>query len=900
MKDIKEATSTKTSESESIPFLTLVFLGILTGLITYMGNTINHPALIELGAMLVLASAWSTHLRSWLIILCCFVLGNLISEPNVIFLGRIGIFASLLWLSDISRLRIPGGVLVLLAWSLIFLLGVYIWPTWLDLLFSGNLNPLVSLTIEPIFLLLLGVLASTPEGWRAVWFKQRLFSLSEAIAHAISLCCLLPLAAALYCFFDFTHLGLQEVKSLFIFNYEPLILLSVVTIGLLLSASAYISSLFLSSLYYGTRAGSDEMPITLLPAVSEVREALQSLRQRHAASQNTIDVFEEQIQRHEETQTKKDVRLARSLEELATITNIFSATPFAVAAFDRKGICISTSKEFCNICQCNPSDLIAAPIQSVRTHSSIMSILVETVTECINTQEDPSRPQFLLRYADTVFGKKFELVVIPCSDATRPMVKEAQTELGTSLAEMGVFAFIRSTPDTSLFERDIIQPSRLDVIGLYAVQLCNKFEKSIHQPVRSMLAFVHSLATKGSGLPVDLTILLKQLEVSLSKFSEGVQELDNAFSVRTAHKELICLPEFIRNTLSFYARMQSCSTGEINIGIEDGLHSAIAQEGAPAEHTAFIWAVRKDLSQFLSCLLALLDSFKANASSLVISIGKEKITEELVRVTSQKIKPGDYIRLKIWIPKQVGSIATVGGHLPSLDSTTYGHKQSDMTSLLLSMEAKRLGALLSVQSSPAKGALVTICFPTETQAGNEAEPLSIANYVTENAAEIDRAKLSEDEAEDHTQLKLHILILAKTETAGASFRSAAEELGHICSYEDLSDLLKNEDMGETDFSPGAGFEDQGDTAKDAIASEISIKLDSLIDEHDLLAVIAPSDNAIEAQSISQELLSAYKEKPMIIVGDQELKQTPDPAKCQVIYRPVSALQIKEAVSRLKL
>lgn len=285
----------------------------------------------------------------------------------------------------------------------------------------------------------------------------------------------------------------------------------------------------------------------------------------------------------------------------------------------------------------------------------------------------------------------------------------ADSEL-VGASDVAITLFVRKVPDLRDFQLSLLSPSSFDLIGSQTGELIKQV-RSRNSAVVSRLSMVQGLLNKPQGTS---GWIMRQTEVGAEMLLQ-LGEMNKL--TRETEEELAGLSELLAPRAGDVSEisLQTRLSHSINylfdlLALDDRERFKLGNGGGADDRAVRIVASKSEINKFVAYFLALTKYLHTKAPSIEIDIAYENIDEHAAKIIPGS-HPGDYARLTLAHRGQSLTANMMTSKFSYLDPSSGSRAESEAALSLVNMQVARLGGFVSVQSSPAKGTIITVYVP---------------------------------------------------------------------------------------------------------------------------------------------------------------------------------------------
>ncbi|MDD2943874.1 MAG: hypothetical protein PHC51_13020 [bacterium] len=693
-------------------------LGLIALLTNYASLISDHPSLTVVSAI-ILYFAVLLH-QSFAGISTALTFSALFLLPESLSLGNIRILVAtiLLLLTRHWVRQLPPAIVHLAFWGLI--LGT---PPLRTIILneqsqSESFSAIITLAIETIAIILI-TLALTSEKITS-YFSRQAIEISalnffiQITALPVITCSVITLMAGVYLSDSSLEKFIQNItpnNSSVVILFVALLILTLI-FGFLFTAifNKFTAQLTALSKPDRTILGAIETP----PAITEWVNTIESVQLNSIAVANEL----RDLRYEKKTLLKKNSELHGWGDSLAeqndSLKKILDNAPYAVAILNARGHILQSNRLFARYLGLVTGIAPGSDFHTLPDNSPWTIELKKFIAQIYNSLNE-LKDSVILEFDTSNIEERY-------LRATAQLERVPATSTVKADREQ-IVLFIEQQLDHRNFTINLLQPSQIEKLGAKAIDILKELMEAMHTLTDDKANNQQNL--KPSAAAVQAIVAMKEVKSNIARHYGNYLELIRHYSNLPVESELINVSQEVRNGIYWGFRWNS--TDDLLLLNElFGSTEHTGPEAGDSSNDIFIWGATAEFHRLLAMLISFINSVDAQPHQVDLNCGNESIgsgTAHMIPGTA----PGQYARIRL-------NFAS-GVHLPrtshNVDLNTLNrimkNTAPEVILQFLSIQTKRMGGLLSLQSNISSGNVLTLYLPQRPEL-NKRYPRELREY----------------------------------------------------------------------------------------------------------------------------------------------------------------------------
>ena len=398
------------------------------------------------------------------------------------------------------------------------------------------------------------------------------------------------------------------------------------------------------------------------------------------------------------------------------LLHLMDQAPWGCLALGANGTIIRANKAFCETMNISNS-LVAGENFNVIDNSHPWSSEICSILDWACKEHKSLIGHDSFRFFSSTVEQYYLQLEVHTIFASEVGLKFADGVPMDASTDVAVTLFLRKVPDLREFKKSLFSTKKRDILGQYAIGVCEDAQDS---------------AKKIKDSVKEISTLLSQSTDSLSNtrlMLQGIDELAESIITKTTgtslpaistEEESINLTALIQHGIDHLYELMALGQ---RIAIRDGSAELTPQQKTllyvagktlPPAPAIEVKANYDEIHKLVAFLLGMMKSILPRAKKVDLAMATEQIGTGTANILPTS-SPGEYVRIEInHGGKSITPNMTMRS-LVELSTADQAPSETEMGIALLTLQVKRLGGFLTVQSSSTKGTQITIYIPLDCE-----------------------------------------------------------------------------------------------------------------------------------------------------------------------------------------
>lgn len=459
-----------------------------------------------------------------------------------------------------------------------------------------------------------------------------------------------------------------------------------------------------------TILGAIETP----PAITEWVKTIDSVQTNSIAVANEL----RDLRYEKKSLLKKNAELHSWGDSLAeqndSLKKILDDAPYAVAILNTRGYILQSNRLFARYLGMETGVAPGSNFSTLADNSPWTIELKKFISQIYNSLNE-LKDSAVLEFDTSNIEERY-------LRATAQLERKPATSANKDDREQ-IVLFIEQQLDHRNFTVNLLQPSQIEKLGAKAIDILKDLMESTHSLIEDNPNKQKSL--KPSAAAVQAIVAMKEVKSSIARHYGNYLELIRHYNNLPIESELINVSQEVKNGIYWGFRWNSADD-LLMLNELFGSTEHISPQASDHSSDIFIWGATTEFHRLLAMLISFINSVGAEPHQVDLNCGNESIgsgTAHMIPGTA----PGQYARIRLNFSSAVHLPRTSHNVELSMLNRIMKNTSPEVILQFLSIQTKRMGGLLSLQSNPSSGNVLTLYLPQRPEL-NKRYPRELREY----------------------------------------------------------------------------------------------------------------------------------------------------------------------------